>query len=285
VTTSIIGALASSASAMQSQSAVGAGALASLSTSITATNIQGAYATVTGVFGQLSSSGTATQKISATVSPSLSLSTQINASSANAAAVSAALGVLQCGAVASQSRVSYASGQIGPLSTSIAVTFGSRILSVDPLYCIRLPRRSFCIKSPARSFYAAMLARNFYVRCNPMLNTIPNMGHKGPLETCVITLDATLELAPGETLTGTPSIVISTQIGSDNLASLVLSNAIINSQAVTLINGGTIAAGCAVQAVATEGQFSSQYLINATVPTSNPDKVLTLQATLTMRAQ
>lgn len=111
------------------------------------------------------------------------------------------------------------------------------------------------------------------------------MSPKGPLETWVVTLDATPLLASGETLTGTPSVVITTQIGTDSSPSLVLSDVIVNSEAVTLLNGVTIAAGCAVQGVVTGGQFSSSYLINATVTTSNPDKTLTLQAILPMRSQ
>jgi hypothetical protein len=111
------------------------------------------------------------------------------------------------------------------------------------------------------------------------------MSPKGPLETWVITLDATLELAAGETLTGTPSITIATQIGTDNPAQLVLSNAIINSQAVTLQNGVTVQAGCCVQAPASAGLFGSQYLISATCTTSNPNKTVTLQAILPMRSQ
>jgi hypothetical protein len=108
------------------------------------------------------------------------------------------------------------------------------------------------------------------------------MEPKDPRETVVITLDATAMLAPGETLTSITTISILTTVGTDATPLLVLSGQIINSAPLTLLNGKTIATGCAVQAAASAGQFASQYWICATCPTSNPNKVLTLKAMLPM---
>jgi len=211
--------------------------------------------------------------------------------------VSAATGVVIPAAITGtaasvqQANVSAATGQVGVSAYPVNPSYYVK-LALRPFYAQSptrqfygaAPARFFYIKPPARSFYAATPVRSFYVRCNSMLSTIPMMSPKGPLETVVVTLDATLELAPGETLTGTPSPVVTTQIGTDSTPSLTLANAIVNSQAI-VVNGNSIAIGAAVQAVATLGQFSSSYLISATVTTSNPDKVLTLQAILPMRSQ
>lgn len=117
-----------------------------------------------------------------------------------------------------------------------------------------------------------------------MINVPSQFDQKDPRETVLITFDATAMLAAGETLIGTPTISISTQIGQDNPASLVLSNVIINSVPVALLNGKTMAAGCAVQAEASSGAFGSQYQIAAVVTTSNPAKILALKAILPMAA-
>ena len=113
--------------------------------------------------------------------------------------------------------------------------------------------------------------------------TIPSLfDQKDPRETCVLTFDATAMLASGETLTSVGSTSITTTIGADSTPALVLSNEIVNGTALTLLNGKTVAAGCAVQAIATAGNFSSVYWIAITCPTSNPEKVLTLKASLPM---
>lgn len=114
------------------------------------------------------------------------------------------------------------------------------------------------------------------------INPLPQLDLKDPRETVVITLDATAMLAAGETLTGTPSVSVTTLIGTDSTPSLVVANPIINSVALTLLNGKTIAIGSAVQAVCSAGVFASQYWICITCPTSNPNKTLVLKAMLPM---
>ncbi|HEX8894491.1 MAG TPA: hypothetical protein VF783_14265 [Terriglobales bacterium] len=108
---------------------------------------------------------------------------------------------------------------------------------------------------------------------------------KDPREQIVITFDATAMLASGETLTSIASTSITTTIGADATPALVLSGEIINGSPLTLLNGKTIAAGCAVQAVASAGTFASTYWIAITCATSNPNKTLTLKASLPMASQ
>ena len=190
------------------------------------------------------------------------------------------------------------------LSSSITATFGAPSYPVNPGYYAKpAPRlfyqqpaarpfyasvlpRAFDGEMPARPFYAVMPLRAFYVKTMPTLNQIPTFNTMDPRETIVLTFDATLELATGETLTGTPTVGITTQSGTDlSTPALVLSDAIVNSEPITLLNGNTVAAGCAAQVVATGGLLGSQYLVALTTSTSNPNKVLTLKASLPMATQ
>lgn len=113
---------------------------------------------------------------------------------------------------------------------------------------------------------------------------IPTLDIKDPRETCVLTFDATPQLAPDETLTGTPTVQITAQAGADNPPALVLSGVVINSAPLT-VAGNSISVGAGVQAVSSVGIFASRYLIAITCTTSNPDKILTLKAVLPMSAQ
>jgi hypothetical protein len=117
-----------------------------------------------------------------------------------------------------------------------------------------------------------------------MIQPPPQFDTKDPDEEVVITLDASLMLAPGETLASITSVSIVTTIGGDETPTLVLSGQLITSTPVTLLNGKTLAAGSAFQALATGGNFGSSYWIRAVCPTSTPNKVLTLKAMLPMSA-
>jgi hypothetical protein len=112
-----------------------------------------------------------------------------------------------------------------------------------------------------------------------MIPTPLQFNWKDPRESAVLTWDATLMLASGETLTGTPTAQITTVTGADATPSLVLSGVIVNAAPLS-VAGKTIAAGAAVQAVASAGGFGSQYLIAITCSTSNPNKTLVLKAML-----
>jgi hypothetical protein len=114
-----------------------------------------------------------------------------------------------------------------------------------------------------------------------MIPTPLQFNWKDPRESVVLTFDATLMLAAGETLTGTPSVQITTATGADATPSLQLNNVIVNSAPLS-VAGKTIAVGAAVQAVASAGGFGSQYLIAITCLTSNPNKTLVLKAMLPM---
>lgn len=107
---------------------------------------------------------------------------------------------------------------------------------------------------------------------------------KDPRETVVLTIDATLELATGETLSsaGTPDITIAQ--GYEAAVSLTLIGVAVNNAPIT-VGGVTIATGCAVQAVMAAGSSGVLYLIAITCPTSNPDKILTLKALVPVSAQ
>lgn len=114
-----------------------------------------------------------------------------------------------------------------------------------------------------------------------MIQTPLQFNWKDPRETVVLTFDATLMLASGETLTGTPAVQVITITGTDATPSLELNSVLINSTSLS-VAGKTIAAGTAVQAVASAGEFASHYLIALTCTTSNPNKTLVLKATLPM---
>lgn len=117
-----------------------------------------------------------------------------------------------------------------------------------------------------------------------MIQNPLQFNQKDPRESVILTFDATAMLPSGVTLSsaGTPSIT--TTVGNDASPALVLTGTLVNSSPLT-VAGRTIAAGCAVQAVASAGDFSSQYLIAITCPTSNQNIVLTLKAVLPMAAQ
>jgi hypothetical protein len=109
----------------------------------------------------------------------------------------------------------------------------------------------------------------------------PQFPPKDPRESRILTLDATLDLPSGETLTGTPTVDITTIAGSDTTPSLQLTGVIVNSASLT-VAGRTIAAGSAVQAVASAGTFGSRYLIAIVFPTTNPNETLVLKSVLPM---
>ncbi|WP_229011448.1 hypothetical protein [Paraburkholderia gardini] len=283
IVSSTLGGLASSAQVTQKASVAVTSALGALSSAISATRIQSSVAS--SALGALASSSSATQTNHSAVSSSLAL-----LSSGAVTQRSTAAGISTLGPFSSSISVQdiaaspvVISATLGGLSSSITATIGAASYPVDPAFYARFPYRSFYVRAPSRPFYAPMPSRSFYVRCNPMLNTIPVMSQKDPRESVVITFDGTLALN-GATITSAGMPDITTQIGTDNPASLVLSNVIVNSEPIT-VNGVTIAAGCAVQAEATIGSFSSQYLIAVLVQTTNSALSPVLKAVLPMAPQ
>ena len=140
-----------------------------------------------------------------------------------------------------------------------------------------LEQRNFYTQLPVRWFYASLPIRYFYAPCRANMTALFDV--KDPRETVVLTFDATNDLAAGETLSGTPQVSITITRGTDPTPQLVLADVAINALALTVANN-TIAIGAGVQAVASAGLSGTWYLIAITCATSNPDKVLTLKATL-----
>jgi hypothetical protein len=106
---------------------------------------------------------------------------------------------------------------------------------------------------------------------------------KDPRETVVLTFDASLGLADGETLTGITKTDVTMASGTDPNAASVVSGPLVNGTPIT-VKGKTLAPGTAVQAEAVGGVSPAHYLIAITCTTSNPDKVLTLKGILPVSA-
>lgn len=156
----------------------------------------------------------------------------------------------------------------------------------NPYYYAALPVRYFYAplvynSVTTRYFYAALPVRWFYALSNPNMTT--RLDIKDPRETVVITLDATNDLATGETLTSITNVSITVATGVDPGPALALSQVQVNTSAITL-GVNTVAIGKGVQAVCTSGLTNVTYLIAITVATTNADKVLTLKALLPVSA-
>lgn len=180
--------------------------------------------------------------------------------------------------------VAHLHATLGALAASLHVLPPVPGYAGDGHYYIALAARPFYATLPARPFYAAIRARPFYILSNPDMT--PNFDTLDPRETLVLTLDASAELASGETLTAIETLTTTQQSGPTGTAP-TLSGQLINAQPVTLVVNGvpvTIAVGAAVQVVATGGTNGCRYLIAATCTTSNPDKVLTLKGVLPVSA-
>ena len=106
---------------------------------------------------------------------------------------------------------------------------------------------------------------------------------KDPRETVVLTFDASLGLASGETLTTITKTDVTMASGTDADAATVVANPLTNGAPIT-VKGKTLAVGTAVQAEAIGGVSPAHYLIAITCSTSNPDKVLTLKGILPVSA-
>lgn len=102
---------------------------------------------------------------------------------------------------------------------------------------------------------------------------------KDPRETVVLTFNATPELDTGETLTAITRTDVGTSYGTDASAASVISGGQITEESIT-IGTTTIAAGNAVQAIASSGLNDCGYLIAITCATTNPNKILTLKGVL-----
>lgn len=173
---------------------------------------------------------------------------------------------------------------LGALATSITAGPPPAGYAADGQYYIAIAARPFYATLEPRAFLCVAGARPFYILSNP--NMTPSFNTLDPRETAVLTLDASADLASGETLTGTPNITAVQQSGLPGTLP-TLTGPIINSEPITLTLNGktiTIAAGCAAQVVVTGGVSGCSYLVAAVCETSNPDKVLTLKGVLPVSA-
>jgi hypothetical protein len=181
--------------------------------------------------------------------------------------------------------VAHLNATIGPLASSLTVKPPSAPgYAADGHYFVVIPSRPFYAPVNARPFYAPTPARPFYILSDPDMT--PNFDTLDPRETLVLTLDASAELASGETLTAIETMTATQQSGPTGTAP-TLAGQLINTQPITLTFNGapiTIAVGAAVQVVASGGTAGCRYLIAATCTTSNPDKILTLKGILPVSA-
>ena len=108
------------------------------------------------------------------------------------------------------------------------------------------------------------------------------LPEKDPKETVVITLDATSELESSETLLAITNVTTTVSRGVDLAPAIITSNQINTIQLSVSTPAGliTISPNNCVQLVASGGIDRCWYLLSVTCTTSNPNKVLTLKATL-----
>lgn len=171
---------------------------------------------------------------------------------------------------------------LGPLRSALSVQPAPLGYPGDPNFYLALPVRPFYATLGARPFYAQMVARSFYVLASQGMAQLFS-GTKDPRETVVITLDASPDLAAGESLTGITKTDVTMQYGVDPNMANVITNPIINGTPVT-VGGVTVASGHGVQAVATGAVSGCGYLVAITCTTSNPEKILTLKGVLSVSA-
>lgn len=170
---------------------------------------------------------------------------------------------------------------VGPVGASGTLQPLGATLPADARYYAAMGVRGFYAALPERPFYSAASLRSFYILDDP--DVTPTLDTKDPSEKVVLTLDATADLAAGETLTGTPTVSVVVMVGNDPNASSMVTLPQVNAAPVTIKTSRgtvTIATGQCVQAVCANGVNGSQYLVAATCTTSNPDKVLTLKGIL-----
>lgn len=169
---------------------------------------------------------------------------------------------------------------LGALSARITIQPPPAGYAADGGYYVAIAARPFYATLTARPFYGAMWPRSFYILTHPDMT--PTFDILDPRETMVLTLDASADLASGESLTAITEITALQQFGTTG-ALPKLTGEVINAQPVTLTVAGkpvTIAAGCGVQVIVTGGMTGGRYLIAATCATTNPEKVLTLKGVL-----
>ena len=148
-----------------------------------------------------------------------------------------------------------------------------------------MPPRTFYQPMPGRTFYVVMAGRTFYAQPRRNMPAIQLPFAKDPREVKTITLDATADLPPGATLTGTPALQVTVMRGADPNPQAAFGTPVINSTAITVPGASApIAAGMAVQIPALGGVDGCWYEIAVTCNTSAPPITETLKAVLMVSA-
>ena len=241
-------------------------------------------ATIVATLPRLRGSGTLTSTGSAQVTGRLRTAARSMASASQAIHAGATLprmwGFVSLGAQG----YAHVDATLGPLSASITVQPPPSGYAADGHYYAALPARPFYATLDARAFYAPIGSRSFYVLSDN--DVTPTFDTLDPRETVTLTLDASNDLADGETLVSVSEVTATQQSGVPGTLP-TLTGEVINTQPLTFaVNGKTvtIAAGHGVQVTATGGQSDCRYLIAAICTTSNPDKVLVLKGVLPVSA-
>ena len=248
--------------------------------------------------GQASSRNAAAGQASIRLSASGKAAASLSASGIASAAMQAA-GTAQATltAVGAFSVIPSASGLVSPQAIysaddqfyakqSAAYFYGPQLAG---FFYAAQPAAYFYAASAPSFFYAPQPATYFYALASDM--TTPTFSAKHPASKRVATFDATANLASGETLTSIISTTVTVIRGTDpNPSAVVAANPApaINAAQITVPAPSgpvTIAAGSAVQCNLTGGLDGTWYLISFVCATSNPNKVLTLEAILPVSAQ
>ena len=230
--------------------------------------------------GQVSSRNAAAGQTSIRLSASGKAAASLSASGIASAAMQAS-GTAQATLTAAGafSVIPSASGLISPQA----------IYSADGQFYAKQPAAYFYAASAPSFFYAPQPATYFYALASDM--TTPTFSAKHPASKRVATFDATANLASGETLTSIISTTVTVIRGTDpNPSAVVAANPAptINATQITVLTPSgpvTIASGSAAQCNLTGGLDGTWYLISFVCTTSNPNKVLTLEAILPVSAQ
>jgi len=232
----------------------------------------------------LSASGKATASLSAFGIASVATQAAGTAQATQTAAGAFAIIPSATGAVSPQT-VYFADDQFYA-KQSAAYFYGPQLAGV---FYATQPATYFYAASAPQFFYAPQPATYFYAIASDM--TTPTFSAKHPASKRVATFDATANLASGETLTGIISTTVAVIRGTDpNPYAVVAANPAptINATQITVPTPSgpvTIAAGAAVQCNLNGGLDGTWYLISFVCNTSNPNKVLTLEAILPVSAQ
>lgn len=279
-----LSALAASVHATATQQLGSTSALARIGSSIHVQSLNVNTAVIVASLPRLRSSASNAATASARASGALPASLAASASGSQAARASASLPRFWAFVSLGAQSYEHITATLGPIAALAAVQPPPSGYAADGNYYAALPARPFYASLDARQFYAAIDSRSFYALSDP--DVTPTFDSLDPRETVTLTLDASNDLAAGETLVSIGQVVAVQQAGAPGTLP-TLTGQLVNTQPLNLtVNGKavTIAAGHAMQVIVTGGVSGCRYLVAATCTTSNPDKVLVLKGILPVSA-